>query len=470
MASAPDHATLPMQPELTRLAARYVLTPAGILPDASVAIGPDGRIAAIEPSVHPSALHLGEVVLAPGLVNAHSHAFQRIIRGRTEFLAAGRLEESFWTWRALMYRAANALDTAAVAAISALAFCEMVRAGITSVGEFHYLHGGDPDPLGVDAAVIDAARGVGLRIALLRVAYARAGARLAALPEQRRFIEPDPRTFLDRAAALAARYAHDPAVSVGLAPHSVRAVSREWLEAIAAEAGDRPVHVHACEQRRELEECRAEHGMGPIELLAEVGLLGPRTTVVHATHLDARAHALLAERGATVCACPTTERNLGDGFLPATRLVEDGVPICLGSDSQAQIDLFAEARLVEYHERLRAERRNVLARFAQPRADGDLATADVLWPMATIHGARSLGIPAGALEVGAFADLISVDLDDLTLFGARPERMHAHLVFDAHPRAVRDVFVGGRPVMRAGVIAGEAEVRARARAALAAFG
>lgn len=451
------------------LSARFLLTADGVLEDAALTIGADGRIAAIHKTPPPGAVDLGDVALAPGLINAHSHAFQRAIRGRTEYLAAGRTEESFWTWRALMYRAANALDTEAVAAISALAFCEMIRSGVTSVGEFHYLHGGDADPLGVDAAVIDAARGVGLRIALLRVAYERAGAGRLALPEQMRFVEPDVGTFLDRTERLAARYARDPKVTVGLAPHSVRAVSRGWLSAIAEAAGDRVVHIHACEQRRELEECHAEHGCGPVELLHRVGLLTRRTTLVHATHLDASAHRLLAESGATVCACPTTERNLGDGFLPATRLVQDGVPICLGSDSQALIDLFAEARLVEYHERLRAERRNVLARFAAPRASGDLATADVLWPMATQQGARSLGLDTGLIEVGRPADLITLDLSDLALLGARADRLTAHLVFDAHPAAVRDVLVGGAPVMRDGVIPGEARIKQRARAVLAAL-
>lgn len=449
------------------LRARHVLTPDGVLTDAAVHVGPTGRIAAVLSTPPADAIDLGPVLLAPGLVNVHSHAFQRVIRGRTEYLAAGRLEESFWTWRDLMYRAANALDTDGVAAISAMAFCEMIRSGVTTVGEFHYLHGGDADPLGVDAAAIDAARGVGLRIALLRVAYQRAGAGRPALPEQQRFVEPTVEVFLDNARQLAARYAADPAVRVGLAPHSVRAVPRDWLEAIADEAGERPIHIHACEQRRELDECRAEHGMGPVELLAATGVLGPRTTLVHATHLDDAAHALLAASGAQVCACPTTERNLGDGFLPASRLVADGVSISLGSDSQAQIDLFAEARLVEYHERLRHERRNVLAKYAHPRADGRLATADVLWPMATVNGARSLGVDAGAIRPGAWADLITIDLDDLTLCGAAPETMLAHLVFDAHPRVVRDVFVGGRAVMRGGVIAGEDAIRARFRATLA---
>jgi formimidoylglutamate deiminase len=396
--------------------------------------------------------------LAPGAVNAHSHAFQRILRGRTEYLAAGRTEESFWTWRDLMYRAANRLSSEQIAAVSAMAFVEMIRSGITTVGEFHYLHGGGADPLAVDAAVIDAARQVGLRIALLRVAYQRAGAGRPALPDQARFVEPDVQTYLHRTEALRVRYRDDPLVTIGWAPHSVRAVPRSWLEAIAAQPG--PIHIHACEQRRELQECIAEHGVEPVELLDQVGLLGPRTTLVHATHLNPTAHTLLARTGARVCACPTTERNLGDGFLPAHRLLTDGVRICLGSDSQADIDVWNEARLVEYHERLRFERRNVLAEFARPRADGRLATADVLWPMATRWGAESLSVEAGAIRIGAWADLITVDLNDVALVGAEPQTLRDQLVFATPSRAIRDVFVAGKAVMRDRVIEGEADIHA----------
>lgn len=462
-------------PEVTHLGARFILTPGGVLSDAAITIDADGRIAAIHPTPHPQAVDLGDVILAPGGVNAHSHAFQRVIRGRTEHLAAGRTQESFWTWRDLMYRAANALDADAIAAVSAMAFLEMVRAGVTAVGEFHYLHHTltpEADPLTVDAAVIDAARQVGLRVALLRVAYQRAGSNRPALPEQRRFVEPDVATFLSRAEALAARFADDAQVSVGLAPHSVRAVDRAWLEAIAAHARqhDRVLHIHACEQRRELEECVDEHGIGPVELLARTGMLGPRTTLVHATHLDDVAHRAIADADALVCACPTTERNLGDGFLPAERLIADGVRVCLGSDSQAQIDLFCEARLIEYHARLQAERRNVLARHAAPSADGSLATADVLWPMIARNGAQSLGVDAGEIRVGAWADLMTVDLTHPTLIGAQPGALTAHLVFDTPPGAVRDVFVAGQAVMRGGIVPGQAGIIARYRDAVARLG
>lgn len=442
------------------LRARFVVLPHTVLTDAAVEIDTAGRIVAVH-AVPPADAHdLGAVALAPGGVNAHSHAFQRILRGRTEYLAAGRTEESFWTWRDLMYRAANQLTEQQIAAVSAMAFVEMIRSGITTVGEFHYLHGGGAEPLAVDAAVIDAARRVGLRIALLRVAYQRAGAGRPALPEQARFVEPDVHTYLSRTDALRAQYAADPAVTVGMAPHSVRAVPRDWLEAIGAHATGVPIHVHACEQRRELMECVAEHGLEPVELLALTGVLGARTTLVHATHLNPKAHALLAETSTRVCACPTTERNLGDGFLPARQLVANGIEICVGSDSQADVDVWREARLVEYHERLRFERRNVLAEFAQPRANGRLATADVLWPMATQWGANSLGINAGRIEAGAWADLIAIDLNDVALVGATAEMLRDLLVFALPARAIRDVFVAGRPVMQDHVIPGEAEIRA----------
>jgi formimidoylglutamate deiminase len=431
---------------MTRFRAAYVLGPEGVHADADLVVTQD-RIVGIEAATGPADVDLGRVALVPGLVNAHSHAFQRLIRGRTEHLRADAPHEDFWSWRALMYESANRLSPAQVEAVSRFCFLEMALSGVTTVGEFHYLHRSEDDDE-LAHRVIGAARAVGLRITLLRVAYHRAGPGRGALPEQRRFVAPSVEDFLGRAQAVDRAWADDAAVTVGLAPHSVRAVPRSWLQAIAqAELG--VVHIHACEQRAELAQCHAEHGMGPVQLLDACGLLRPTTTLVHATHLDADALDRLAAARPTVCACPSTERNLGDGFLPAEALLARGVPVALGTDSHADVDLWAEMRLVEYHERLRAERRNVLAAHA-PIREGRRHTADVLWPMATEHGARALGLDAGALRPGALADFTAVDLDHPSLAGVDGERLVDHLAFAATPAAVRSVHVGGVPIVEGG--------------------
>ncbi len=433
---------------MIRYRARYILADEQTLTDATLSVDA-GLVSAIDHG--PFDLDLGEVALVPGCVNAHSHAFQRLLRGRTEHLEAARPHEDFWSWRTLMYEAALRLGPEQVEAVSAMAFLEMARAGYTTVGEFHYLHhdpAGQPyaDPNELAYRVVRAARRVGLRIRLLRVAYHRAGRGRPALAEQRRFVDPDLDTCLKRIGAL---HSDDPLVSFGLAPHSVRAVPAEWIAGCAelARARGWPLHIHACEQRRELEECRAEHGVEPVALLERLGALGPRSTLVHATHLATGDAARLSE--STVCACPTTERNLGDGFLPAEALLEAGVPVAIGSDSQAQIDPFAELRALDGHARLQAERRNVLARFA-PTQGGQHRSASVLWPMATLHGARALGLPVGRLAVGAPADFLAIDLRAPELLGLDAASLIDHLCFSTQPRHVRDSYVAGRPLIEAG--------------------
>ena len=275
----------------------------------------------------------------PGFVNAHSHAFQRALRGRVEHVDPDHPHDDFWTWREAMYQAANAIDPDGAYEVALQLYREMVAAGYTAVGEFHYPHhqpGGEPypDPNAMAKATAAAARDAGIEIVMLMTAYARAGQGLPPTPGQRRFCDPDVASYLARVDALASE------MRVGLAPHSVRAVPRDWLEEITAYAASSGmvVHIHANEQRREIDESLAEYGLRPIELLAEIGLLGPRATVIHATHVSERELELLASSGATVCACPTTEANLGDGFLPALELMQHGVPICIGTDSNTIID------------------------------------------------------------------------------------------------------------------------------------
>jgi formimidoylglutamate deiminase len=266
---------------------------------------------------------VAETVTLPGFVNAHSHTFQRALRGR----AAGG---DFWAWRELMLAEAAQQTPASVLTLYADTYREMLLAGYTAVGEFHYL--------GLDEAraAAEAAGEAGLEIVLLLVAYARGG-----LPRMR---QESPADYLRQLESLRAD-----GIRVGLAPHSVRACPCEWLEEFGryAEAERLPLHIHADEQPREIEECLAEHGCRPIELLERTGCLGPNVTVVHATHADGAELDLLAQSGTTVCACPTTEADLADGFLPAARIEHRRIPLCIGSDSNVRIDPIEELREVE---------------------------------------------------------------------------------------------------------------------------
>ena len=363
----------------------------------------------------------------PGFVNAHSHAFQRMLRGRVERVDPAHPQDDFWTWRDEMYRAANAIDPDSAYDVALLLYHEMVAAGYTAVGEFHYPHhqpGGRPyaDANAMAKATVAAARDAGIEIVLLMCAYARAGAGKPPTDGQARFCDPSVAAYLERVEALAAE------CRVGLAPHSVRAVPRPWLEEITRFAADSGmvVHIHANEQRREIAECEAEYGMRPIELLADVGLLGPRSTIVHATHVSERELDLLAESGAIVCACPTTEANLGDGFLPAAELLQRGVPICIGSDSNTIIDPLAELREIEHCARRLAERRNVLV------PAGDDGPTAYLLEIGGRNGARSLGLDAPPGE-------LVVDLSHAALARIAPDDLPAALIFGGASTAIHPV-------------------------------
>ncbi len=387
-------------------------------------------------------------LLLPGLVNAHSHAFQRLLRGRTQAPAPGGPLDDFWTWREMMYRAASALDPDGVAIASRQCFLEMARAGITTVGEFHYLHhapDGRPyaDPLELALRVVSAAREVGLRIHLLRVGYARPGFNAPPEPRQRRFYDPDPDAFLGAVAALEQRLRPDPLVTVGAAPHSVRAVPRPWLEAVAR-ARPATVHMHVAEQPREVEACLAEHHRRPVELLQDLGLLDTRFTAVHAVHLVPHEIPLLAR--SSVCACPLTERDLGDGILPADTLAAAGATLCIGTDGQSEIDPLGELRALEGNLRLQRGRRLVLP----PTGEGPDALARTLLDVATHGGARSLGLDVGRLAPGLAADLCAVDLGHPALLGAPEDGLLAAVVFSAPPSAVTDTWVQGRRVVQDG--------------------
>ena len=319
----------------------------------------------------------------PGFVNAHTHTFQRALRGR----ASGT---DFWAWRDGMLEEAGRATPDSVRAGYAATYREMQAAGYTAVGEFHYLGAAEA------RAAADAAASVGMELVLLHVAYGRGG-----LERMRR---PSVTAYLDEVEALRAD-----GITVGVAPHSVRACSREWLEEIGryAEREGLVLHVHADEQPRELEECLAEHGCRPIELLARAGCLTDRTTVVHATHADGGELDLLASAGATVCACPTTESDLGDGFLPAMRIKHRGIRLCIGSDSNMRIDPLEELRELEGIARRQSGTRGVFS-------------TEALLEMGSDAGARAIGLERWPG--------IEVDLGHRSLAGVAPEHVPAALI------------------------------------------
>jgi len=385
-----------------------------------------GVVAGSDPSAETVSLP-GKALL-PGFVNAHSHSFQRLIRGKSESrVTSGR---DFWSWRGTMYHAAAQLDPQDVYDVARMAFLEMLLAGTTTVGEFHYLHnapGGHPydDPNLLSKQVIAAAQSVGIRIVLLRSAYLRSGYELPPDPGQIRFYESS-RQFLDNMAALVKSYPADsPEVRFGVAPHSLRAVPLRELKEIAAWGRERklPLHMHVAEQVAENQACLREYGMTPVELLASENLLGPDFTAVHAIHITGEEIAGLAGASATICSCPTTERNLGDGVIVADQVMRAGIRIALGSDSQAQIDPLEDARELDYHLRLDRQQRAILDQI------GEQTLASRLFDCATVHGARALGISAGELAPGAFADFITVDLDEVSIAGNSGEDLLPLAVF-----------------------------------------
>jgi formimidoylglutamate deiminase len=327
---------------------------------------------------------VAERLTIPGFVNVHSHGFQRSLRGRTE-------GSDFWGWREAMLAEADRQTPERVRREYELACREMRSAGYTAVGEFHYL--GYEEAL----AAAEAADAAGIRFVLLYAAYARGGLD--------RFRQASVDQYLTDVERLRAH-----GLTVGLAPHSVRACPPDWLEEIARhrERENLVLHVHADEQPREIEECLAEHGMRPIELLARTNCLGPATTVVHATHADDAELDVLAASGARICACPTTEANLGDGFLPVERVAERRIGLCIGSDSNVRIDPLEELRELEGIARRRTLRRNVLG-------------AKTLLSYGSAEGAAALGLETW--------DDVEVDVEHPQLQGLEADDVSSALVF-----------------------------------------
>jgi formiminoglutamate deiminase len=374
-----------------------------------------------------------EGITVPGLANGHSHAFHRALRGRTH-----RRGGDFWSWRELMYQVAGVLDPDGYLELATAAYAEMALAGITAVGEFHYLHhdpAGRPyaDPNAMGEALAEAARRAGVRLTLIDICYLRAGLDGRPLAgAQVRFGDGDAGAWAERAGAFRER----PGVRVAAGIHSVRAVDERAMATVAAWAAGRgaPLHLHLSEQPAENQACLAATGRTPAALASSAGVLGPRTTAVHATHLTDADVARLGASGTAVCLCPTTERDLADGVGPARALADAGSPLCLATDSNAVVDLFEEARAVELDERL------VTGRRGHHDPAGLLAAA-------TAAGMDALGWDAGPLAPGRLADLVTVDLGSVRLAGTRPAEAVDQVVFAATAADVTSVVVSGRQVV-----------------------
>lgn len=377
-------------------------------------------------------------IIMPGMATAHSHAFQRALRGRTQrrSMQAG----SFWSWRGLMYELAEKLDPAQIFNISRFAFAELAMAGVTAVGEFHYVHhrpDGQPydDRLTLAEAVINAALDVGIRITLIRTAYQRAGYQKELAPAQKRFSDEDIQLIIDDVEALQQRYQDNPLVGVAIAAHSIRAIPRPQILELAQFAKEQniPFHMHIAEQQGEIEESLAEHRQRPVEMLAELGVLSPRFVGVHATHLTEAEIQALGNTQSMVCLCRTTERDLGDGLAQTADLRQAGVKLCVGVDSHATSDAFEEIRAVELDDRSRTQARHVVAE------------APELLKIATANGYTAIGMQHVRNE-----DKVYLNAEDASIVDAQDDLLTDAVIFGATPRAIDQVTVGDTIIVKDG--------------------
>ncbi|MGF1608820.1 MAG: formimidoylglutamate deiminase [Kiloniellales bacterium] len=451
----------------TALFAETALLPDGWASNARFEIGADGNLAKVEAGVVPAGAPRAAGPVLPGMPNLHSHAFQRAMAGLAE--RAGPQKDSFWTWREVMYGFVGRLDPEQLEAIAAQLYVEMLKAGYTAVGEFHYLHH-DPagnryaDPAELSRRIVAAAElsGIGLTHLPVLYGYGGFGGQVAGVG-QRRFLN-DPAALLKIAEAIQRDHANGQ-LRVGIAPHSLRAVTpeslREALAGITALDKTAPIHLHIAEQVKEVEDCLAWCGRRPVEwLLAEIGV-DRRWCLVHATHMTEAETTALAESGAVAGLCPTTEANLGDGLFPAPDYLRQGGAFGIGSDSHISVSPIEELRWLEYGQRLLHRQRNLLA-------SGQGASVGAgLYKAALAGGAQALGRPVGRLEAGCRADLLVLDPDCPALAGLAGDQLLDGVIFAGNRNPVRDVMVGGRWRVREGRHHEEAAVFARYRAVLA---
>ena len=452
------------------MAMRSLFAPAALLPDGwahdvAIAIDGEGRVDGVEqrkPRVGDERVG-GPVVSA--MSNVHSHAFQRAIAGRTG-VPSPRHDDTFWTWREAMYEVVDRLDADAFEAIAAQAYVEMAKAGYASVAEFHYVHNdphGKPyaDPAELAWRIVAAAQTAGIALTMLPVFYAHGGfGGLATVPLQRRFVHST-YTYERLVEALRARAITERFV-LGVAPHSLRAVTPQELAKIVAFAPDAaPIHIHAAEQTREVEECYAWSGLRPIEWLLANASIDARWCIVHATHMTDREVAGLAASGAVAGLAPSTEADLGDGTFGGEAYLRAGGRFGVGTDSNTMLDPFGELRQLEWSQRLRLRRRNVLG------DDTGTPVGQRLWRAAASGGAQALGRATGTIAKGMSADLLVLDADDPALADQPDGFLLDAAMFGPCRKPVRDVMSGGRWIVREGHHSREADVLRRFRAAIA---
>lgn len=406
----------------------------------------DGVLADVTPNARPRPTDTRVKTLLPALANLHSHSFQRAMAGMTEHRAAG--QDSFWTWRDLMYRFTARLTPDQIEAIAALVFMEMQESGFAAVGEFHYLHhqpGGVPydDPAELTRRIYAAVRQTGIGLTHLPVHYTHGGAGRQALSDgQRRFgTTPDQFAHLLEAARSAGRDLPTD-TRVGIAPHSLRATSPEGLARILPLANGQPIHIHIAEQPKEVADITAWLGARPVDWLLDHAEVGPDWSLIHATHMTAGETARLAQTGAIAGLCPITEANLGDGPFNGPGWLAAGGRFGIGSDSNIRISLVEELRLLEYSQRLRDLARNVMTDAG--------SVGQTLYTGAAQGGAQALGRRAGQIAPGYLADLSAIDHDHPALCALMPAQLFDGLIFAAPDSVVTDVWCAGRHTVRDG--------------------
>lgn len=400
-----------------------------------VEVGDHGRIDSVGPPRQEPTTRLDRVALLPGLVSSHSHAFQRGLRGSGESFPQGA--GSFWSWREAMYTLVSSLDREALRRCCLQAFGEMRDAGFTAVGEFHYLHHERETDYGFDEVVLAAAADVGIRIVLLQSYYATGAIGKPLEGAQRRFRTRSLQEYWRQFERLQSLL--DPKTqTLGVAPHSVRAVSLEEIAALYTEARGRglPVHIHVEEQRREVEESRAAYGRRPMAAILDSLPDARGLTAVHCTHTTPGDMARFLDSGGRVCVCPLTEGNLGDGIPRLDRIHGRHDRLCVGTDSNLRLSALEELRWLEYAQRLRGELRGAL-----PTADGDVAPT--LLAAASSGGAAALGLDCGSIRVGCWGDMVAIDLDAAPLRDIPPERLLEAVILGAGNEIIAGTFVGG---------------------------
>jgi formimidoylglutamate deiminase len=406
-------------------------------PGVQVGIDAGGRIADIGQLRHEPHERLYGRALMPGFVNAHSHAFQRALRGRGERFPAGA--GNFWSWREAMYDLVEHVSDEQYIDLCTQAFREMLAAGITTVGEFHYFHHATDRPdFARDEATLSAANAAGIRLVLLNAYYGTGGIGQPLNEAQRHFACDKPTTYWRQMDHLAGALT-SPTQSLGAVVHSIRAAPLHDIEAIAAEAAQRGMvlHMHVEEQRREIEECLHAYGTTPMAALVDRGCVSSNFTAIHCTHTAAVDMTRFLDAGGRVCVCPLTEANLGDGVPALSQALERDDRLCLGTDSNSRICMTEEMRWMEFAQRLTHEARGIVA---VPHG----ANARVLYAIATRGGAAALGIDAGVMEPGAWADFIAIDLAAPSLQPVDVESLLDAVVFGTGNEAIADVCVGGQ--------------------------